>query len=257
MKTQLFFFIKQISFFILISCFLFSCKKKDEIEIVPEIIPTGTVMFHLHTYIGDNEVDLYNIPYSTQEGRNISLRIAQLFISDVQLVKLDNSTYDIPHDRILKTLEKDSYLIGQAPVGNYKGIRFKLGLSSLANKIDPAYPADSAMWFSSANIADGYVFLNVQGMIDTSETMSGNLVPFAYKIGTNANYKQINLPEKNFTIVKGEVTYAHLMADYNRLFNGINLTQNSNLFIKGSADNATPLAQKIVANLSSIFIYEP
>lgn len=241
--------------FITCAVFISSCKKKD--NPVDDSTPTGTIMFHLHTYIEDNEVDLYNIPYTTHEGRSISLSLAQLFISDVELIKPDGSTYAIANNKILKKLDIDTYLIGDAPVGNYKSLRFKVGLNPETNLPDLKNVTDSVMWFSNQHVTQGYIFLNVQGKIDTSVAMTGTLVPFVYKIGTNANYKQVTLPDKGFTVTAGEISYAHLMADYNMLFNGINLTNNANLFVKTAADNTSPLAQKIVNNIPSMFKYEP
>lgn len=245
-----------------ISVLLFLCaaifsscnRKKDHPE--EQAAPTGILMFHLHTYIQDNEVDLYNIPYSTHEGRNISLKLAQLYISDVEIVKLDGSVYSFSGRKFLKILSTDTYLIGDAPVGNYKALRFKVGLSPDINVPNPSDPSDSVMWLSTSEPKDGYSFLNVKGMIDTSENMTDPMVPFAYRIGTNVNYKQVNMPEKSFSIVGGEVQYAHLIADYNMLFRGIKLNDNNNLFIQTAIDNASPLAIKIVNNIPSMFIYE-
>lgn len=233
-----------------------SCNKKKDPD-DGDVVPTGIMMFHLHNYIEDNEVDLYNIPYTTHEGRRISLSLAQLYISDVELIKPDGSTYPIPNNRILKKQEADAYEIGEAPVGNYRSIRFKVGLNAENNVPDLKNISDSVMWFSNLHVTQGYIFLNVRGKIDTSADMTGTLVPFLYKIGTNTNYKQVIMPDKNFTITAGEISYAHLMADYSMLFKGINLSDNANLFVKTTADNATPLAQKIVNNIPSMFKYEP
>ena len=245
--------------FILFFCsvIFISCHKKSKDDLdadTPQ--PTGTVMFHLHTYIQDNEVDLYNIPYSTHEGRSISLSLAQLYISNVEIVRLDGSVYSFPANKILKVLDTDTYMIGEAPVGNYKTLRFKVGLAPGDNLPNSTNPADSVMWLSKSKLDDGYCFLNVQGKIDTSEAMTGILVPFVYRIGTNVNYKQVVLPDKNFTVVKGEIQYAHLMADYNMLFRGIKINDNANLFIRTAADNVSILAQKIVNNIPYMFIYE-
>lgn len=232
-----------------------SCKKKDNPG--DESTPVGTITFHLHTYIEDNEVDLYNIPYTTHDGRSISLSLAQLFISDVELIKPDGSTYSIPNNKILKKLDIDTYVIGDAPVGNYKSVRFKVGLDPETNVPDLKNITDSVMWFSNIHATEGYIFMNVQGKIDTSAAMTGTLVPFSYRIGTNTNYKQVTMPDKGFTVTAGEVAYVHLMADYNMLFNGIKLSDNSNLFVKTVTDNAKPLAQKILNNIPSMFKYEP
>lgn len=247
--------IYRISILFFCATVFFSCnRKKDHPE--DEAAPTGTLVFHLHTYIQDNEVDLYNIPYSTHEGRSISLSLAQLYVSDVEIVKLDGSVYSFPGSKFLKVLNADTYLIGEAPVGNYKALRFKVGLAPDMNLPNPSSPSDSVMWLTRASSKDGYCFLNVGGMIDTSENMTEPLVPFVYRIGTNIHYKQVNMPEKSFSVVGGEVQYAHLIADYNMLFKGIKLNDNNNLFIQTAADNALPLATKIVNNIPSMFIYE-
>ncbi|HET6225087.1 MAG TPA: MbnP family protein [Bacteroidia bacterium] len=244
-----------LAFFALISVFFSSCHKKAKND-APTELPTGTVMCHLHSFIEDEEIDLYNIPYTTHDGRSISVKIAQLYISDIELVKLDGSVYSVPNSKILKKLDIDTYFIGEAPVGNYKSVRFKVGLPPASNQVDFSNTSDSIMWFTKTKADDGYVFLNLQGAIDTSAALTGTLTPFVYKIGSNVNYKQVEMPAKGYTVVAGEVMYIHLIADFNKLFNGIKINDNANLFVRTVADNATPLAQKIVNNIPSLFIYE-
>lgn len=253
MKTNRFYILS--SLFILCCCTFFSsCKKKAKDE--NGDTPMGKVSMHLHSYIEDEEIDLYNIPYSTHDGRAISLKLAQFYISDIELVKLDGSVYSIPNSTVLKKLGVDTYIIGEAPVGNYTSVRFKVGLPANSNQVDFSKTADSVMWFSNTKADDGYIFLNVQGAIDTSEAYTGTRTPFIYKIGSNVNYKQINMPRKDFTIVASEVYYIHLIADFNRLFNGIKISDNSNLYVRTVSDNSSPLAQKILNNIPSLFIYE-
>ena len=222
-------------------------------------------MFHLHTYIDDTEVHAYNIVYPTTAGRNISLSLAQMYISDVQLVKLDGSTYNFSGKNLLKVFETETYLVGSAPAGNYKSIRFKVGLAPATNALMPAASADSAilnrpeMWFGAAAQPDGYVFLNLQGKVDTTADMSGTpaqMQPFTYKIGTNANYRQVNMPDKNYTILPGQVEYGHIQVSYNKLLNGVQLDQPANLSITTAAANSSPLATTIVNNIPSMFSYE-
>jgi len=245
-----------------------ACHPKKNVEPEPDgktNIPMGTFMFHLHTYIDDNEVDAYNIVYTTTDGRKISLSTAQLYISEIQLVKADNSIVDISKKIILKVLETETYLAGDVPVGNYKNIRFKVGLNPTTNALYPPTRSDSVilskpeMWFGATSQPDGYVFLNVQGKIDTTFDASGAIAqmqPFSYKIGTNANYKQVIMPNKNFTVEEGQVAFGHIMIDYSKLFNGVTLNQSTNLFVTTTADNATPLAKTIVNNIPSLFIFE-
>jgi hypothetical protein len=224
--------------------------------------PTGTLLMHLHTYLEDQEVDLYNIDYTTSEGRTISLSTAQLYLSDIQLVRLDGSTYDVGSKKILKVFEAESYLIGEVPVGNYKTIKFKVGVDPTTNSQSPNLSTDSvilnkpSMWFNSSSQPDGYVFMNFQGKIDTSSTLAETPVPFRYKIGTNANRVQITMPDKSFTVLKDQIVYSHILIDYYRLFNGIQLNQFNNLSVLTASDNSASIAAIIKNNISSIFIYE-
>lgn len=247
--------------FLLLLLGLSFCKPKDNPTPDP-VVPKGQFLFHLHTYIDNDEVDLYDITYTTLEGRKISLSLAQLYISDIQLVKSDGSTVDVSGKKILKLFETETNLVGDVPVGNYKSIRFKVGLDATTNALNPKASADSAilnkpeMWFGSAAQPDGYVFMNVQGKIDTSSTFDKTPVPFSYKIGTNANYKQVSMGIKDFKVEEGKAVFGHIIIDYNRLFNGIQLNQLANLSVTTAAANSSAIAAKIVNNIPSIFLYE-
>lgn len=241
-------------------CF-FSCSKNEPIEPTPSD-KTGVFFFHLHTYIDLQEVDLYNIAYENSAGRTISLNMAQLYISDIQLVRSDGSLYNITGKNILKTLEEQTFQVGEVPVGNYKSVRFKVGLPPQVNAMTPEASADSlilkkpAMWFGSTPQPDGYVFLNVQGKVDTSADLSHPPVPFVYKIGTNANYVQVTMGEQNFSVEEDKATFSHIVIDYSKLFKGVTLNQAGQLSVTTVDDNNTSIAQKIVNNIPSMFIYE-
>jgi hypothetical protein len=253
-----------IGFIIGIVCVSSCNKHKDETAapLTPANTPKGTFMFHLHTYIDQDEVDLYGITYATTAGRNISLTQAQMYISEVQLEKLDGSWIDIAGKKLLKTFEADTYVVGDVPVGNYKSIRFKVGLDAATNLLNPTATADSvilnkpAMWYGSTAQPNGYIFLNVQGTIDTSSNMSGAMANFAYKIGTNTNYKQITMPDKNFSVVENQVVFGHIIIDYSLLFTGIQLNHSTNLSVITPADNSNALTTALVNNIPTMFKYE-
>ena len=244
-----------LSLFILVAC------TNEAVE--PEE-PTikGTFLLHLHAYVGLQEVDLYGINYETPEGRSMSLDFSQLYISDVQLVKSDGSVYAIKNKSFLKNLKVHTYEIGQVPIGTYKSIRFKVGLPPNTNALNPTTPSDSAilnqpsMWWGNTAQPGGYVFLNVQGKIDTSLNMNKAPVPFTYKIGTNAHYVQVQLGEKEFTIEEDAYVYGHLIVDYSKLFTGITLNQAASLSVKTAAENNAALGQKIAKNIPAMFTYE-
>ena len=236
-----------------------SCNKKDNIPI--PTTPMGRLEFHLHSNVGSNEIEAYGEVYTVSGGRKISIDKAQLYISDIQLVKLDGALYDVADAAILLEQGKEVYFIGNVPVGNYQSVRFYVGLSTVTNqKIATSTDTlinKSEMWFGSTAQANAYVFVNFQGTIDTSTAANAvNLVPFKYKIGTLANRKQVKMPNKNYTIVANQTEFVHMEVDYNQLFEGIQTNTASNLILTTTADNTNGLSAKLIANIPSMFIYE-
>jgi hypothetical protein len=223
----------------------------------------GNLYLHLHPYIDVAEVDDYNIVYTTTtEGRKISLTLAQYYVSNIQLVKSDGSLYPIPDTVKLKLQEVDTYFIAKVPSGNYKSIRFAVGLDPASNLRDPSASAilnRSEMWLGSSAQPDGYVFFNVQGTVDTSAAANGTIAqmqPFSYRIGTNANYKLVSMPDANYSVLPNQTQYVHLLVDYSKLFNGVQLNNAANLTVDSAADNATGLAATIRDNIPTMFSYE-
>jgi hypothetical protein len=251
---------------------LFSCKKKSDnpapaspIETDTNTVytgPTGTVSFHLHTYIDETEVDGYTYVYTTTEGRKISLDMAQLYFYKITLIKEDGSTFAIKDTIKLKTLEFDTYLIGNAPLGKYKSIKFNVGLSSATNSLSPTTNKllnHSEMWFDANTQPNGYVFVNIAGKIDTTTDMTAEnnqMQPFKYLIGTNANLTTVTMPVENYNIVQDQNTYIHMYIDYSQIFNGIQLNDSRNLNMATAAENSSPLGMQLKNNIARMFRYE-
>ncbi len=240
--------------------YLNSCKKKDT---TPPPAANGTLGFHLHTNVDTNEVANYDSVYVMTGGRKISVHFSQLYISGIQLVKPDGSTYAVPGTIILKKQQIEPYSVGSVPSGNYTSVSFNVGLSATTNASTPA-SADStlnipAMWLGTTVQPSGFAFVNFQGKIDTTAAANctrPQMVSFTYKIGTNANLKTVNMPTQNFTVSPNQMQYVHMIIDYNKLFTGIKLSTNSNLNVISAADNALPLATQIKNNIPLMFKYE-
>jgi hypothetical protein len=243
---------------------LSACKKEvqNTSDTTQEVVPTGLLKLHLHTFIGEQEVDAYSIETPMADGRLISLNLAQMYLSDIQLVKLDGSLYNVPSNGVLKVFESESVTIGNVAVGNYKSVRFKVGLLPSVNKLAPTVTGyanllnQPEMWFSSKAEPDGYVFLNFTGNIDTTASKTGALVPFEYKIGTDAHLVQVEMPQQNFSLLKDVVGYVHMKIDYAKLFDGIDLSNNENLHVKTTTENSKPVVKSIIKNIPNMFLYE-
>ena len=158
--------------------------------------------------------------------------------------------------------ESEGVEIGKVLVGNYKSVRFKVGLTPDVNTLEPTTTGyvnllnQPEMWFSTKAQPDGYVYMNFSGSIDTAAAQTGVKIPFEYKIGTETNRVQIEMPAQNFSIYKDAVGYVHMKIQYDRLFDGINLSNNANLHVITKTDNALPIVETLKKNIQKLFIYE-
>jgi hypothetical protein len=186
-----------------------------------------------------------------------------MYISNIELVKLDGSVYSVSGRVLLKDFENEVFFVGNVPAGNYKSVRFSIGLNSTANAKTPISTDTifnrTEMWFGSTAQPQGYIFLNVQGRIDTTAKANGTevqMVQFSYKIGTTTNIKQIVLPDQNFTVLPNKIEYVHMIINYMKIFDGIDLGKAGNLSVNSPADNTSDVAIKITNNIPLIFNYE-
>lgn len=261
MKTKKYIQIAFICLTAIVGLTFSSCKKDKDTDPAPTPAADGTIAFHLHTNVDTAEVASYDSINVMSSGRKITVSIAQLYLSNIQLIKLDGSTVDVSGVIAFKKQQEEVYTLGTVPSGNYKSVKFNVGLSAATNAATPA-ASDStlnqpSMWFGATAQPLGFTFVNFQGTIDTTTAANGaTLYPFSYKIGTNANLKTVTMPDQNFTVSPGQVQFVHMMIDYNMLFNGIQLNVNSNLIMDTNPANGTPLGTQISNNVASMFMYE-
>ena len=230
-----------------------SCNKHEH---DPE--PTnGALMFHIHTMADTNEVEDYGTEYTLTGGRKIKIDQAQLYISEIELIKPDGSFFPVSGRVIFKKLESEEYEIGEVPIGSYKTIRFKVGLNPTLNASTPL-ASDTvlnqpSMWFGTSSQPDGYVFANFKGSIDTSVSVNGAaLTRFEFRIGTSAHFQTVTLPDQEFSVSKsGGVV--HFEIDYARLLKNVNLKEP--LFVTDKSDNSSGLAGTVALNILDLFGY--
>jgi hypothetical protein len=251
---------------LLLVTFLGSCNKTVEPEQPP--VATGTLALHLHAYLdvdANNEVvDTSGAIYTMSNLRRVRPSEIQLYLSNFQLVNADGSTYTIPDSKILQVYNQESYIIGNAPAGNYTSIKFNVGLDPATNQKIPTSSStdilnNPTMWFGTSAQPEKYVFVNFQGLVDTSTVpnASAALQPFSYKIGTDANYKLVTMPTTTtFAIAPNQTQLLHIYTDFSKLFNGITLNNQANLTMNTPAANATALGVSLSNNLSSMFVFE-
>lgn len=241
--------------------FLISSCKKEETQVTPEV-QKGHLFLHLHTYVDETEVDEYGVSYTASDERSMSLSIAQFYLSEIALIKADGSSLKIEGVHVLKQLQQDVYELGDVPAGNYRSIRFKVGVDPTTNSTPYGMLQDSTLFKNAEMSFDNsgkyglYTFLTAKGMIDTTADHSGSMAPFEFRVGTNANYVLVEMPDKNFTVVPNQTEYVHLLADIYRLFNNLKLSDSNQLNMTSVSDNGGPVAQQLRLNISNMFKYE-
>ncbi|HNP47864.1 MAG TPA: hypothetical protein PKL85_03460 [Bacteroidia bacterium] len=257
-KTYSIKFLAGISFLLVV---VFSGCKKDEDDDQTPVSTTGSLMFHLHTMADTNEVESYGDTLVMSDGRQIAVSTAQLYISNIKLIKTDGSVVDGPSGTIIMKQGEEEYDLGTAPVGNYKSVRFDVGLSDASNASTPASSDQvlyqPSMWFGASAQPDGFVFINFAGSIDTTAAANGtDLIPFTYKIGTVSNRVTITMPDENYSISPDQQSAIHMTVDYAKLFTGIQLNNAGNLNLTTAAQNSGSLAAQLKSNISDLFDYE-
>lgn len=240
----------------------FSCKKDDTKEPAPKS-EYGTLYFHIHTMADTAEVKNYGAEYIlADKGRRITMDMAQMYISNIELVKLDGSALPVTGKILFVKQGTMAYQVGSVPAGNYKSVRFYVGLDSATNSATPAASDillhQPSMWFSPTPQPDGFVYINFSGTIDTAAAPNGAnaMIPFNYKLGTSSAFTRITMPDQSFTVTPGQDQYIHLSADYAMLFMGVKLNKASNLNITTPSGNNTMLGN-MMGNMSHMmFTYK-
>lgn len=246
--------------FISIGFLTAGCHKNDSgnNNNVTPTTPMGKLYFHLHTNVDTNEVGSYGVTYTTSAGKKISVDMAEIYLSHIQLVKPDGSVYEVPNTILLKRLEQEEYFVANVPLGTYKSVKFSVGLDSVTNA-KPA-TADTVlnhqeMQFGGGN---GHIFVNFQGNVDTSARGGGGMAPFMYMIGTNSHYQQITMPDHNpvYTVDTTQATYVHIIIDYSKLLDGVQLNNSMNLMVMTPSANRTIVGEQVSNNIQNMFRYE-
>ncbi len=241
-----------------------SCKKKTTVE------ATGTFFIHLHTNIDTNEVADKTALYRDSGGRHFGLSVAQFYLSNIMIHNVNGNMYTFTGVHVLKCIDSEAYLIGNAPVGTYDYVMFDVGLDQATNALTPASftnngnTPNSTMWYG--NTSQGYMYMKLQGFADTTMAQNGtNLVHFSYGIGKmfavgggDRNLKSVSMPVRTasyapYILTVGGTQYIHMICDYGKLLSTVNFnTQDST-----DTYSLNPSISNIIANnIPNMFSYE-
>jgi hypothetical protein len=114
----------------------------------------------------------YNKDYVNAAGETMSFTLFKYFVSNLALVRTDGTIYTLPKDECYFLIEEPTtganpvITLNNIPTGEYKEIRFIVGVDSLKNcaplneRTGAIDPATSGMYWAWNS---GYIFLKVEG----------------------------------------------------------------------------------------------
>lgn len=225
-------------------------------------------------------------PYNVQRvkvvnGRVMTLQSSRMYISEVALLRADGTSYRITDEAPLKTTVQDengaaaSYIVtdkillfrhdqwknehflGLIEPGSYSGIRFKLGIDGLNNRVDGAQirAADHPLG-AQGNFRNywspqkGYIYLRMGGFVDSD---GDGLVEASWNVhlGTT-DFIQTLEWQSPFTLKADEPTEMHFSVDYSKFIAGVDYSNPANL-TSDTTDNL-PVARSVHAAIPGAFI---
>lgn len=212
--------IRQTWVFALLFSALIVASCKDDPD--PPTPDPSTFQLNFSLKWGANTLDPDSI-YQEADGRTYQVAELKAYISNVALVKPDQSTQLVKDVALLDLLKPNTFSVsGEVPAGSYVGLRFNLGLDSIKNHTDPSnYPvthpmsaANSMYWSWFTN----YIFTKFEGRVDSAGWTQQQLL--LYHTGLDSMVQDLSYTGLNFVIAEGETETHTLVLDARKiLFN--------------------------------------
>lgn len=217
----------------------------------------------------------------TINGRAMTLESARLYISEVTLIKEDGSTVaieaespltvpardadenDVTHtvtDKIMLFKHdqgEDTHHLGEIEAGDYRGIRFKVGIDGLNNGVDASQVAAGHPLAKQTDRNNhwswkaGYIYLRMDGLVDGD----GDGTPesdWAVHLGTTNFLTTVEL-DFDFHLHADEMSDLHIMVDYAQFIADVDYGNSDNHLCHTM--NNIPVAQKVGASISDAFMF--
>lgn len=203
---------KKLLFFALLIG-LASCDPESKPSLDPLPVDDSRSMAFEMQYVFDGQPLQLN-QFTNETGlNNVSFVNIQHFISGLQLKKADGEWLNVTGYGLLSPASnsKATFVFRGVPKGIYEGVRFTIGVDSIANHSDPSlWPNDHALSIMVGGSMhwtwnSGYIFMKVEGQYEIPGSTAGG---FAYHLGRddlNVTYSQeginLNLQENGITTV--------------------------------------------------------
>lgn len=189
-----------------------------------------TLRFH-HQWGADyiNATDSFYL-----DTRGLSISTAKIIVSNFRLVVDDTTELKIDHPGFvlngLLTNGQNTITLPDVPTGNYRGIRFAVGLDSTINHQDPtvlpqehplARPDMHWSWAPSL----GYVFIKLEGTADQTPAGDGSAAYqwFTLHLATDEMYRLVNTVENSPMTVDSIATPIDIRLNWKAMFQDVEM----------------------------------
>lgn len=173
----------------------------------------GNVELLFNGKYGDQLLTMFEDTYAYEDGMDLKFQLFQFYISDIILLKEDGEEVLVKDVDIVSF--KDIFnqadaadgikiALGEWPAGNYKGIKFGLGVNEAMNATQPSdYDLDHPLTASNYwSWASGYVFTKIEGNADLNN--DGEFEEkLTFHIGRDDYYRNVSF-DKSFSISSNE-----------------------------------------------------
>lgn len=234
-----------------------SCKKDDsDANNIPNTDTIGELSFNFRQFVGNDRI-VYSQVYNDTSGRPFKITNLRYYISNIVLIKANGLELPLSGKVLLVDNEKEQYTLGEIPVGDYSGLRFMVGIDSATNHLDPAlYDASNPLSYQPVSMHwgwnFGYIFMKVEGNVDTDSVPTGNLNGIiSYDIGSDPLLRVINF--NHIFSVHGNINTVNFKFNILKMFSGIDLATESITHTNPGRD----LADRIASNWLLAFTIEP
>lgn len=240
------------------------CKKDKEDNLNPTpTVQTQELSLVFKPVAGADDVDFASA-HTTTSGQKFTLSTLRFYMSNIRLIKSDGAEYPLTGKYLLIDPTTSHFHLGGVPVGDYKGLKFSVGIDSATNHMDPTvYPSTNPLAEQTPSMHwtwnSGYIFLMVEGSCDTTVSNTDTLTLGQYShsmyfhLGMDMLLRNVDLSNSAFTVTSGTDKYVYIQTDVNELFNGVDLKTENQSHTMGTM----MLATKVADNIADMFSIVP
>ncbi len=209
------------------------------------------ISFTVKNSVNGEELDLLNTTYTLPSNEEITISRLAYILADFILVKDDDSELVLEDQYVLinPKFSASAFVLKNVPKGNYKALKFSLGLDSDINHGDPSKydvehplsPVNNSLHWSWTG---GYIFAAIEGKLKSNDAS------FIFHLAGSQNKQnyEMNVPFEK----KDNALNASLEMNFDEIFKNPEVFSLANDGM-GTHSTTDAVTQKLFGNMSDIF----